>query len=190
MLVTHENTWMKENIMRQFLWERRVHSCPVILFNIAALLQPPYTPRAIESLSQGITVLCKCFWDFLQGDCEDSLLFCSIMFHPCSRLPRPAGTQQCTGLLGARREVPTRSESPPLDCKEIKPVNPKGNQSWIFIGRTDPEAETSILWPPDVKNWLIGKDPDAGKDWGQKEKGTTEDEMVGWHHQLNGHECE
>ena len=75
-----------------------------------------------------------------------------------------------------------------LDCKEIKPVNPKGNQSWIFIGRTDAEAEIPILWPPDVKNWLIWKDPDAGKDWRQEEKGTTEDEMVGWHHWLNGHE--
>ena len=70
----------------------------------------------------------------------------------------------------------------PLNCKEIQPVNPKGNQSWIFTGRTDAEAETPILWPPDVKNWLIGKDPDAGKDWRQEEKGTTEDEMVEWHH--------
>ena len=77
-----------------------------------------------------------------------------------------------------------------LDCKEIKPINPKGNQSQIFIGRTDAEAETPILWPPDVKNWLIGKDPDAGKDWMQEEKGTIEDEMVGWHHQVDGHEFE
>ena len=76
----------------------------------------------------------------------------------------------------------------PLDCKEIQPVHPKGNQSWIFIRRTD--AETPILWPPDAKSWLIRKDPDAGKDWRQEEKGTTEDEMVGWHHQLNGHEFE
>ena len=76
----------------------------------------------------------------------------------------------------------------PLDCKEIQPVHPKGNQSWIFIGRTDAEAEIPILWPPDVKNWLIGKDPDAGKDRGQEEKGMTEDEMVGWHHRLNGQE--
>ena len=76
----------------------------------------------------------------------------------------------------------------PLDCKEIQPVYPKGNQSWIFIGRTDAEGETPILCPPDVKNWLIWKDPDAGKDWRQEEKGTTEDEMVGWHHRLNGHE--
>ena len=75
----------------------------------------------------------------------------------------------------------------PLDCKEIRPVHPKGDQSWIFIGKTDVEAETPILWPPDVKNWLTGKDPNAGKDWGQEEKGTTEDEMVGWHHWLNGH---
>ena len=73
----------------------------------------------------------------------------------------------------------------PLDCKEIQPVHPKGNQSWIFIGRTDVEAETPILWPPDAKNWLIGKDPDAGKDWRYKEKGMTEDEMVGWHHQCS-----
>ena len=71
------------------------------------------------------------------------------------------------------------------DCKEIKPVSPKGNQSWIFTGRTD--AEAPILWPPNEKNWLIGKDPDSGKDWEQEEKGMTEDEMVGWHHQLNGH---
>ena len=78
----------------------------------------------------------------------------------------------------------------PLDCKEIQPVNPKGNQSGIFIGRTDAEAETPILWPPDAKNRLIGKDPDARKDRRQEEKGTTEDEMVGWHHQLNGHEFE
>ena len=78
----------------------------------------------------------------------------------------------------------------PLDCKEIQPVHPKGNQSWIFIGRTDVEAETQILWPPDAKSWLIWKNPDAGKDWRQEEKGTTEDEMVGWHHWLNGHEFE
>ena len=77
----------------------------------------------------------------------------------------------------------------PLDCKEIKPVNPKRNQSWIFIGETDGEAEAPNLWPLD-KNWLIGKDPDAGKDWRQEEKGMTEDEMVGWHHRFDGHEFE
>ena len=68
----------------------------------------------------------------------------------------------------------------PLDCKEIQPVHPKGDQSWVFIGRTDAEAETPILWPPHAKSWLIGKDPDAGRDWGQEEKGTTEDEIAGW----------
>ena len=78
----------------------------------------------------------------------------------------------------------------PLDCKEIKPVNPKGNQSCIFIGRTDAEAETPILWSPDAKNWLIWKDSEAGKDWRWEEKGIIEDEMVGWHHWLNGHEFE
>ena len=78
----------------------------------------------------------------------------------------------------------------PLDYKGIQPVHPKGNQSWMFIGRTDVEAEILIFWPPDVKSWLIGKDPDAGKDWGQEEKGMAEDEMVGWHHWLSGHGSE
>ena len=76
----------------------------------------------------------------------------------------------------------------PLDCKEVQPVHPKENQSWIFIGRTDAEAKTPILWPTDAKNWLIGKDPDAGKGWRQEEKETTEDEMVGWHHRFDGQE--
>ena len=78
----------------------------------------------------------------------------------------------------------------PLDWKEIQPVHPKGDQSWVFIGRTDVKAETPILWPPDAKSWLIWKAPDAGKDWGQEEKGTAEDEMAEWHHQLDGHEFE
>ena len=78
----------------------------------------------------------------------------------------------------------------PLDSKEIQPVNTKGSQHWIFIGRTNSETEALILWPPDAKNWLIGKDPDSGKDWRQEEKGKTEDKVVGWHHRLNGHEFE
>ena len=80
----------------------------------------------------------------------------------------------------------------PLDFEEIQPVHPKGDQSWVFIGKTDAEAEAQapILWSPDAKNWLIGKDPDAGKDWRQEQKGTTKDEMVGWHLQLDGHEFE
>ena len=82
-----------------------------------------------------------------------------------------------------------KSLESPLDFKEIQPVHPKGAQSWVFIGRTDAEAETPILWPPHVKSSLIGKDPDAGRDWGQ-EKGTTEDEIAGWHHRLDGHEFE
>ena len=73
---------------------------------------------------------------------------------------------------------------------EIQPVHPKGDQSWVFIGRTDDEAEIPVLWPPDAKSWLIGKDTEAGRDWGQEEKGRTEDEMAGWHHRLNGHEFE
>ena len=75
----------------------------------------------------------------------------------------------------------------PLDCKKVQPVHPKWDQSWVFIGRTDVEPETPILWPPDVKGWLIWKDPDSGKDWGQEEKGTTEDEMVRWYHRFNGY---
>ena len=75
-----------------------------------------------------------------------------------------------------------------LDCKEIQPVHPKGDRSWVFIGRTDTEAETPVLWPPHAKSWLIGKDSDAGRHWGQEEKGTTEDEMAGWHHRPDGHE--
>ena len=89
-----------------------------------------------------------------------------------------------------RTEVLEKTLESPLDCKVIKPVNPKGNQSWIFIGKTDAKDETPILWPPDANNWLIWKDPDAGKDWRQEEKGMTEVEMAGWHHWLDGHEFE
>ena len=78
----------------------------------------------------------------------------------------------------------------PLDCKEIQPVHPKGDQTWVFIGKTDVETETPILWPPHAKSWLIGKDSDAGRDWKQEEKGTTEDEMARWYHRLDGHEFE
>ena len=93
---------------------------------------------------------------------------------------------QCTDCF--LRLYKTRES--PLDCKEVQPVHPKGDQSWVFIGRTDVEAESPILWPPDAKSWLIGKDPDAGKDWGQEDKGATEDEMVGWHHWVNVPEFE
>ena len=111
----------------------------------------------------------------------------------------PKGNQSWIFIERTDAEAEAPKLSPPdakswlirlSNCKEIKPVNPKGNQSWIVIGKTDAEAETPILWPPDAKNWLLGKDPDARKDWRQEEKGTTEDEMVGWHHQLDGHESE
>ena len=93
-------------------------------------------------------------------------------------------------LLEKRKSYHLASSTSPLDCKDIKPVHPKGNQSWIFIGRTNAEAKTPILWPPDAKNWLMWKDPDAAKDWRLEEKGTTEDEMIGGHHRLDGHEFE
>ena len=83
-----------------------------------------------------------------------------------------------------------KTHESPLDCKEIQPLHPKGNQCWMFIGRTDAEAEAPVLWLPDVKNWFIGKDPDAGQDWRWEEKGITEDEMIWWHRRLNGHEFE
>ena len=95
---------------------------------------------------------------------------------------------ECLRIDGFWTVVLEKTLENPLDSKEIQPVHPKGNQSWIFTGRTDAESEAPILWPPDAKNQLIGKDPDAGKDWRQEEKGMTEDEMVGWHHWLDGHE--
>ena len=97
---------------------------------------------------------------------------------------------QYFGHLMRRTDSLEKTLESPLDCKEIQQVYPKGNQSWIFTGRTDAEAEIPILWPPDMKNWLTGKDPDAWKDSRWEEKGTTEDEMVGWHHCLDGHEFE
>ena len=106
------------------------------------------------------------------------------------------GCESWTGKKAERRRIDAfelwcwRRLLSPLDCKEIQPDHSKRDQSWMFIGRTDVEAETPILWPPDVKSWLPGKDPDAGRDWGQEEKGTTEDEMAGWHHRLDGREFE
>ena len=109
----------------------------------------------------------------------------------CDNVDEPWGHYaKCNGCQNWRfwTVVLEKTLESSLDCKKIQPVHLKGDQSWVFIGRTDVEAEIPTLWPPDVKSWLIWKDPDAGKDWGQEEKGAIEDEMVGWHHQLNGHE--
>ena len=119
-------------------------------------------------LSQGYDFSCSHVWMW-KLDCEESWALKNLCFS--------------TVVLEKTLESP-------LNYKEIQPVHPKGNQSWVSIGRTDAEAETPILWPPDVKNWLIGKDPDDGKDWRWEEKGMTEDEMAAWHHQLDGHEFE
>ena len=97
---------------------------------------------------------------------------------------------ECQRIDALEHQVLEKTLENPLDCKEIQPVNCKRNQSWIFIERTDAEAETPILWPSDAKNWLIGKDPSAGKDWRQEKKGTMENKMIGWHHQLDGLESE
>ena len=99
-------------------------------------------------------------------------------------------TREAHRYLGHIKKTALGNSESPLDCKEIQPVHPEGDQSWVFIGRNNAEAETPVLWPPHVKSWLIGKDPDVGRDWGQKGKGTTEDEMAGWHHRLYGHEFE
>ena len=112
-----------------------------------------------------------------------AMVFPGVMYGCESWTIKKAEHQRTDAFVVLRKTLES-----PLDYKEIKPVNPKGNQSWIFIGRTDAEAPT--LWPPDVKNWLIEKPLMLGKDWRQEEKGTTEDEMVGWHHQLDGHEFE
>ena len=112
--------------------------------------------------------------------CSGSCHTLTWISHGSTRVPHPENWCFWTVVLEKTLESP-------LDCKEIQPVHPKGDQSWVFIGGTDVEAETAILWPPHVKSWFIWKDPDAGKDWGQEEKGMTEDEMVGWHHWLDGH---
>ena len=114
-------------------------------------------------------------------------MFFSIVMYGCKSWTIKKAEQR---RIDAFEQWCWRRLESPLDCKEIQPVHPKGNQYWIFIGRTDAEAETPIFWPPDAKNWLIWKDPDAGKDWGQEEKGMTEDEMVGWHHWLDRCEFE
>ena len=116
----------------------------------------------------------------LKSGLENFEHYSTSMWDECRACAPLQTRRSCTMVLEKTLENP-------LDCKEIQPVYPKGNQSWMFIGRTDAEAEAPILWPPDAKSWLIGKDPDAGKDWGQEEKGMTEDEVVGWQHQLERH---
>ena len=102
----------------------------------------------------------------------------------------PVKKAECQKIWCSWTVVLEKTLESPLDCREIQPVHPKGDQSWVFIGRTDAEAETPILWPPHAKSWFIWKDSDAGKNWGREKKGMTEDEMVRWHHRLNGHEFE
>ena len=110
--------------------------------------------------------------------------------HPSGCKDARRTEQQTLSPTGHKKLWCWRRLESPLDCKEVQPVHPKGDQSWMFIGRTDDEAETSILWPPDAKNWLIWKDPDVGKDWRQEEKGMKKVEMVGCHHLFDGHEFE
>ena len=114
-----------------------------------------------------------------------AMVFPVVMYGCESWTIKEAEYQRCFWMVVVEKTLEN-----PLACKDIKPVDHKGNQSWMFFGRTDVEAETPVLWPPDVKSWLIWKDPDAGKDWRQEEKGMRENEMVGWHHRLNGHESE
>ena len=120
-----------------------------------------------------------------EGPYSETMVFPVVMYGYESWTKKKAECQRIDAF-----ELLDKTLESPLDCKEIQPVNPKGNQSWMFIGRTDAEAYFSILWPPDAKSWLIGQDPDARKGWRQEEKGIMEYEMVGWHHRLNGHEFE
>ena len=110
-----------------------------------------------------------------------AMVFSVVMYGCESWTVKKAERRRCFWIVVLEKTLES-----PLDCKEIQPVHPKGDQSWVFIGRTDAEDETPVLWPHDGKSWLIGKDPDAGRDWGQEEKGTTEDEMAGWHHRPDG----
>ena len=133
-----------------------------------------------------------CFFGCLMSSASIQKLFCGIYSALKCSFDEFVGEKvvfpsYSSAILGPPLE---KSLESPLDCKEVQPVHPKGDQSWVFIGRTDAKTETLILWPPFEKSWLIGKDSDAGRDWGQEEKGMTEDEMAGWHHRLNGCEFE
>ena len=121
---------------------------------------------------------------------DNNLVCCSISSSNCCFLTCIQISQEAGQAIWYSHFLLEKALESPLDSKEIQPIHPKGNQSWIFIGRTDVDAETPILWLPDAKNWPIRKDLDAGKDWRQEEKGMTEDEMVGWQHRLDGHELE
>ena len=113
-----------------------------------------------------------------------------VVLYECDNWTIKKAERQRIDAFELRVVLEKTLEETPLDCKEIKPVNPKGNQSWIFIGRIDAKAEAPTLWPPNGKNWLTGKDPDDQEDWRQEEKRTTKDEMAGWYHQFDGHEFE
>ena len=161
-LQNHCRWWLSHEIKRHLLLGRRV------MINLDSILKSRhyFANKGLSSQSYGFSSSHEWMWE---------------LDHKERWVPK----NWCFWIVVLEKTLES-----PLDCKEIQPVHPKGNQSWIFIGRTDAEAETPILWSPDANSWLIWKDPDAGKDWGQEEKGTTEVEMVGWHHQLNGHESE
>ena len=132
------------------------------------------------------------YWKFTYDSCllkEDRTLSIFKLSDVCCWISHVSGSTQVTvfGMTYLCLVVLGKTLQRPLDCKKTQPVHPKGDQSWVFIGRTDIEAETPVLWLPHAKSWLIGKDPNAGKDWGQEENGMTEEEMAGWHHHLNGH---
>ena len=138
----------------------------------------PQFHEALSSQTQGRETRGVESWQALIGNLCEKVLLLDVTCVSCL-----AQKNRCFWTVIWQKTLES-----PLDCKEIQPVHPKGIQSWVFIGRTDVEAETPIFWPPDVKSWLIWKDPDVGKDWRLEEKGMTENEMVRWHHRLNGHE--
>ncbi len=129
-------------------------------------------------------------WTVKKAECRRIDAFELWCWRRLLRVPWTARRSNQSILKEIRTVVLEKTLESPLDCKEIQPVHSEGDQPWDFFGRNDAKAETPVLWPPHVKSWLIGKDPDAGRDWGQEEKGTTEDEMAGWHHWLDGRESE
>ena len=188
----HFEWTLRSDLLATWTWMSKSHQ----IWDLSGIisLSTVCVPFSLSSNSRN-PIICRLFLWMLSHSSHRFFHTCSIIFFfvpgSVTSMVLPSKLQRLLLLLMLSVAFFILLHFNHCNLKQlIQPVNPKGNQSWIFIVRTDAEAETPILWPPDAKNWLTGKDPDAGKDWGQEEKGMTEDEMVGWHHWLNGHEFE